>query len=221
MWNSDKTLQALAKHVHSQLLPSDIDEDDEDSEGHRVSEQLPSCCVESAITRVAIRVNYGAESVPNQAKVSAHLCIWRWEVNERNFHWLPKASRDKLRNRLYERHKVCTFNFLARYQSECSQVRDEVAVLLCTSLEPGNVTIPSSFIPQIDQDTPSTTTDQPELLETHLTEVGTAVCGFPEGPLFPQSDAEAISGTGEAKQNHEQETVQGESMLRATIIPFP
>lgn len=111
MWNSDKTLQALAKHVYSQLLPSDIDEDDEDSEGRRVNEQLPPCCVESAITCVAIRVNYGAESMLNQAKVPAHLCIWRWEVDEQNFHWLPKASRDKLRNRLYERRKVRTFCF--------------------------------------------------------------------------------------------------------------
>ena len=109
MWNSDKTLQSLAKHVHSQLLPSDIDEDDEDSEGHHVSEQLPPCSVESAITHVAIRINYGAESMPNQAKVPAHLCIWRWEVDEQNFHWLPKTARDKLKNRLYERRRVRIF----------------------------------------------------------------------------------------------------------------
>ena len=109
MWNSDKTLQSLAKHVHSQLLPSDIDEDDEGSEGHHVSEQLPPCSVESAITHVAIRINYGAESMPNQAKVPAHLCIWRWEVDEQNFHWLPKTARDKLKNRLYERRRVRIF----------------------------------------------------------------------------------------------------------------
>lgn len=111
MRNSDKTLQALAKHVHSQLLPSDIDEDDEDSEGRRINEQLPLCSVESAIAYVAIRVNYGAESMPNQVKVPAHLCIWRWEVDEQNFHWLPKAARDKLKNRLHERRKVCAFDF--------------------------------------------------------------------------------------------------------------
>jgi len=112
VWNSDKTLQALVRHVHSQLLPSDIDEDDEGGEGPHVSEQLPSHSVESSVTYVAIRVNYGAESMPNQAKVPAHLCIWRWEVCEQNFHWLPKTSRDKLRNRLYERRKVRTFYFI-------------------------------------------------------------------------------------------------------------
>ena len=111
VWSSDKTLQALTRHVHSQLLPSDIDEEDEDSEAHHVSEQLPPCSVESAITHVAIRVNYGADSMPNQAKVPAHLCIWRWEVDEQNFHWLPKATRDKLKNRLCERRQVCTFRF--------------------------------------------------------------------------------------------------------------
>ena len=108
MWDSDKTLQALAKHVHSQLVPSDID--DEDSEDRYVSQQFPPCSVESAITNVAIRINYGAESMPNQAKVPAHLCIWRWEVDEQNFHWLPRAAREKLRNRLYERRQVRTFD---------------------------------------------------------------------------------------------------------------
>ena len=55
-----------------------------------------------------MRVNYGAESVPNQAKVPAHLSIWRWEVDEQNFHWLPRTVRDKLKNRLYERRRVHT-----------------------------------------------------------------------------------------------------------------
>lgn len=94
--------------MHSQLLPSDIDDEGEDSEDGRVSDQFPLCFVESAIIHVATRVNYGAESMPNQAKVPAHLCIWRWEVDEQNFHWLPKAARDKLRNRLHERRQVHT-----------------------------------------------------------------------------------------------------------------
>ena len=109
MLNSDKTLQALAKHVHSQLLPSDIDDEDEDGEGSGLSDQLSLRCVESAITHVAIRVNYGAENMPNQAKVPTHLCIWRWEVDEQNFHWLPKTTCDKLKNRLHERRQVCIF----------------------------------------------------------------------------------------------------------------
>lgn len=99
--------------MHSQLLPSDIDEEDEDTGGSYASDQLPLCCVESAITHVATRVNYGAESMPNQTKVPAHLCVWRWEVDEQNFHWLPKTARDKLRNRLYERRQVRIFRFLA------------------------------------------------------------------------------------------------------------
>ena len=102
--------------MHSQLLPSDIEEDDEDSESRHVSEQLPACSVESAVTHVAVRINYGAESMPNQARVPAHLCIWRWEVDEQNFHWLPKTARDKLKNRLYERRQVCIFYFCGAYR---------------------------------------------------------------------------------------------------------
>ncbi|KAF9646857.1 hypothetical protein BDM02DRAFT_3188474 [Thelephora ganbajun] len=148
---SDKTLQTLAKHIQSQLLPSDIDEDDEDSGGRHVSEQLPPCCVESAITHVAIRINYGAESMPNQAKVPAHLCIWRWEVDEQNFHWLPKTVRDRLRNRLYERR----------------QVKDEVAVLLDTLPEPDNTTTPSSVTSHTNKGMCPMVTDQPERLEVY------------------------------------------------------
>lgn len=83
-----------------------MDDEDEGGEGSHVGDQLPLSCVESAITHAAIRVNYGAESMPNQAKVPAHLCIWRWEVDEQNTHWLPKAARDKLKNRLHERRQV-------------------------------------------------------------------------------------------------------------------
>jgi hypothetical protein len=117
--NSDKTLQGLAKHMHSQLLPSDIDEEDEDSEGSHVGDQLPLCCLEFAINHVAVRVNYGAENIPNQTKVPAHLCVWRWEVDERNFHWLPKAVRDKLKNRLHERRQVFPFSPRRDTGTEC------------------------------------------------------------------------------------------------------
>lgn len=175
MLNSDKTLQALAKHVHSQLLPSDIGEDeDEDSEGGCVSDQLPLCCVESAITHVAIRVNYGAESMPNQAKVPANLRIWRWEVDEKNFHWLPKSVRDKLKNRLHERRQVRTsFPGATRVISAQDQVKAEVAMLLSTSPVLDNPTIPGML--HTDKDFP-TVINQQELLRTHPTDVVSPVC---------------------------------------------
>ena len=188
-WNSDKTLQALAKHVHSQLLPCDIDEDDKDSEGHHASESFPPRSLESAITHVATRVNYGAKSMPNQAKVPAHLCIWRWEVDEKDFHWLPKTAHDRLRNRLHERRQVRTIHFLVWHSSECAygQAKDEVAALLSAPPEPDNVTVPSSVTPRTDKGMCPTVTDQPEHLETNLTEAISVVCRFLDHPHSPRA----------------------------------
>ncbi|KAJ3839465.1 chromatin assembly factor 1 subunit A-domain-containing protein [Lentinula raphanica] len=100
---SDKTLPALAKHIHSQLLPSD--EDDDENDASSVALLLPSSIIEDAIQAVAQRNNYGIETDPG-VKAAASTCVWRWEVKESCLHWLPKTAQEKVANRRAERVKA-------------------------------------------------------------------------------------------------------------------
>ncbi|KAI0340582.1 hypothetical protein BDW22DRAFT_1359974 [Trametopsis cervina] len=102
---SDKTLQALSKHIQHELLPAQ-DEDDEDSSS-TVSAALPLDVIEKAIKSVASRSNYGldASEAPN-GRVPAAWQIWRWEVKDELIDWLPKALLEKVRSRLAERQQL-------------------------------------------------------------------------------------------------------------------
>lgn len=100
---SDKTLSALAKHLHSQLLPPDDDGDEDDA--HSRALLLPSSVIEVAIQTVAQRNNYGIETDLG-VKAPASTCVWRWEVKESYRHWLPRNAQEKASNRLAERVKV-------------------------------------------------------------------------------------------------------------------
>ncbi|CCM02854.1 uncharacterized protein FIBRA_04966 [Fibroporia radiculosa] len=100
---SDKTIQALTKHIHSELLPVH-DEDDQTSEA--VSAALSVETVEKAIKAVANRIDYGLETIPGYSKVPAALHIWRWEVLDECRKWLPKAAREKAESRLAERRQA-------------------------------------------------------------------------------------------------------------------
>ncbi|KAI0818944.1 hypothetical protein BC629DRAFT_1579368 [Irpex lacteus] len=99
---SDKTLQALSKHIQHELLPAQ-DEDDEEA-SKTVSSALPLDIIEKAIKSVATRTNYGLEAsqAPN-GRIPASWQVWRWEVREECREWLPKASREKVGVRLGER----------------------------------------------------------------------------------------------------------------------
>ncbi|KAI0361890.1 hypothetical protein OH77DRAFT_1499732 [Trametes cingulata] len=99
---SDKTLQALSKHVQEQLLPA-VDEDEEDDSTAAI---LPLSAVEDAIKSVAKRVNYGLDSPADGVKVPAAWLIWRWEVVDECRDWLPKNAREKVDNRLRERQQA-------------------------------------------------------------------------------------------------------------------
>ncbi|OSD02875.1 hypothetical protein PYCCODRAFT_1435163 [Trametes coccinea BRFM310] len=99
---SDKTLQALSKHVQQQLLPA-VDEDEEED---TTSSILPLETVEDAIKSVAKRVNYGLEAPAGGGKVPAAWLLWRWEVCESCRDWLPKNAREKVENRLRERQQA-------------------------------------------------------------------------------------------------------------------
>ncbi|KAI9064229.1 hypothetical protein FKP32DRAFT_1591658 [Trametes sanguinea] len=99
---SDKSLQALSKHVQQQLLPA-VDEDEEEDTTASI---LPLETVEDAIKSVAKRVNYGLEAPAGGGKVPAAWLIWRWEVCDSCRDWLPKNAREKAENRLRERQQA-------------------------------------------------------------------------------------------------------------------
>ncbi|CAA7265402.1 unnamed protein product [Cyclocybe aegerita] len=98
---SDKTLSALTKHIHQELLPT-IDDEDDESLASAISGALPMNVVENAIKNILIRNNYGLD-VPLGVKLPAAVCVWRWEVRSENWAWLPKNSREKVEARLAER----------------------------------------------------------------------------------------------------------------------
>lgn len=87
------------------LLPVRLEDEDENS-ASTAADLLSLHVVEAAIKSVATRTNYGFESNPSGGKVPNQLCIWRWEVEERNHDWLPKSLKDKLEARLLERRQV-------------------------------------------------------------------------------------------------------------------
>ncbi|TBU32249.1 hypothetical protein BD311DRAFT_714705 [Dichomitus squalens] len=99
---SDKTLQALARHIQQELLPT-MDEDEEEDATHAV---LPLATVEDAIKSVARRVNYGLDNPTEGGKVPAAWLIWRWEVSDSCRDWLPKNAREKVDNRYRERQQL-------------------------------------------------------------------------------------------------------------------
>ncbi|KAJ3508632.1 hypothetical protein NLJ89_g5647 [Agrocybe chaxingu] len=97
---SDKTLSALSKHIHQELLPT-IDDEDESS-ASTISGALPINIVENAIKNILTRNNYGLDA-PLGVKLPAAVCVWRWEVRSENWAWLPKNSREKAEARHAER----------------------------------------------------------------------------------------------------------------------
>lgn len=101
---SDKTLSALAKHIHHELLPT-LDEDEDQNIASATSAALPISAVERVIQDVLVRNNYGID-VPLGVKPSAAISVWRWEVRSQHMDWLPKNSREKAETRHAERVQV-------------------------------------------------------------------------------------------------------------------
>ncbi|SJL00238.1 uncharacterized protein ARMOST_03550 [Armillaria ostoyae] len=95
-FESDKSLQVLAKHVKQELLPVQ-DDDDRD-----VSALLPVTAVEAVIKSTMNRNNYGLDALPG-VKLPSSSCVWRWETKEQYKDWLPKAVREKTEARIAER----------------------------------------------------------------------------------------------------------------------
>jgi chromatin assembly factor 1 subunit A len=102
--NSDKTLPALAKHIKSQLLPSE-DEDDDEVNAAAASQVLPATTIEKTIQETMERNNYGLESELTN-KLPSSVCVWRWETKEQYRDCLPKNAQEKVGTRLAERLKA-------------------------------------------------------------------------------------------------------------------
>ena len=99
--HSDKTLPALSKHIHQELLPT-LDEEDDTDITNVTTTALPFSTVEKAIEEVLTRNNYGLDA-SFAAKIPAAVCVWRWETRAEHIDWLPKNSKDKAETRRVER----------------------------------------------------------------------------------------------------------------------
>ena len=109
VYSSEKTVSALAKHIQQELLPAH-DEDDEES-CREIQATLPLDAIEKAVKAIAKRVNYGLDvsrmtDAPLGARIPVAWQIWRWEVKDEHWDWLPKASREKALARHTERQQV-------------------------------------------------------------------------------------------------------------------
>lgn len=89
--------------MHKQLVPSDDDDEEAGNKSSASAVMLPVDAVEFAIKSTATRVNYGLDSSSSGGKIPAALCVWRWEVNEEHWDWLPKAAKEKAEARRGER----------------------------------------------------------------------------------------------------------------------
>ncbi|KAH7924570.1 hypothetical protein BV22DRAFT_498652 [Leucogyrophana mollusca] len=98
---SDKGVAPLAKHIRAELLPTQ-DEDEDANSNIAASAALPLLVVEHAIKLIMNRNNYGLEG-PLGFKLPSSVCVWRWEVKEAYRDWLPKSGREKAEARLTER----------------------------------------------------------------------------------------------------------------------
>ena len=126
--SSDKSLTALAKYIHHELLPAQ--DEDEDALVSAASVAFPLLVVETAIKSVVNRTNYGLDAISGGSKLPASLSVWRWEVKEEYWDWLPKAAKEKAESRLAERLQVrCVRHFRTCVLTWPQAKKDLVAIL--------------------------------------------------------------------------------------------
>ena len=129
---SDKSLAILAKHIKTELLPTqNEDEDTNDGRTADISTSLPLLAVESAIKSVLERNNYGIDATSDTGKLPAGLCIWRWEAKKEYRDWLPKAARERADGRHAERVEVsyCLNNISATSNLVVMQAKKHLAIV--------------------------------------------------------------------------------------------
>lgn len=102
---SDKTLAALSKYIRLELLPTQDDQEGWKNESSPALIALPISAIEAVLKAVMQRNNYGLDC-NDGGKVPAALCVWRWEVKEQFWDWLPKNGREKAESRQAERIQV-------------------------------------------------------------------------------------------------------------------
>ena len=94
----------LSKHIHHELLPT-LDDEDDKALATSTAAALPLSLVEKVIDEVLVRKNYGLEA-PLGVRLPAAVSVWRWEVRNEYWDWLPKNSREKAESRQAERSQV-------------------------------------------------------------------------------------------------------------------
>ncbi|KAL0579981.1 hypothetical protein V5O48_002065 [Marasmius crinis-equi] len=182
-YESDKTLNTLAKHIHSQLLPSD--DEDEDMDPAALSKIFPVATIEKAIQVVMNRNNYGLE-LDSTVKIPNQLCIWRWEAKENYQHCLPKAALEKVAARLAERAQA-KVNLLAAFNALSEAERTALIPNRGTS-KSGKEASTSTTSPPVPapgpstNSAPSTSSSPSKQAETNDSESPKAKAGRPKKP---------------------------------------
>jgi chromatin assembly factor 1 subunit A len=101
--NSDKSLLSLTKYIQNQLVPSADEDEDEHA---KLATLIPTSSIEQATQKAMVRRNYGLDAPCDGLRVPAALSVWRWEVTEEHWDWLPASAREKAKTRRAERLKV-------------------------------------------------------------------------------------------------------------------
>ena len=117
--SSDKSLAELIKSLRSILVPTVSQASIDDEEAAKPVNVLPPAVLKKAVLEIADRVNYGIESPStidvelddddDEIKMPNGLCIWRWEVTDREDVLCTGFGQDlidKIEKRFDERQKV-------------------------------------------------------------------------------------------------------------------
>ncbi|RDX48339.1 hypothetical protein OH76DRAFT_668083 [Lentinus brumalis] len=239
---SDKTLQALSKHLQQELTPA-VDEDEE--EDGNTPAILPLETVEEAIKAVAKRVNYGLDNPGEAGKVPAAWLIWRWEVFDKYRDWLPKTAREKADNRFRERQQAKS-DVRALFES---LPEDERATILGSKgnaklpakAKNGTKGIPGTAVIDLRDPKPSTvasepttsnnasakeTSQPPENEENASETTEKKSVGRPKKPLDPEKAAEKAAKEKErlekqaAKAEREKKAQEAQAKSRSIMANF-
>ncbi|KAK1232998.1 hypothetical protein PQX77_003912 [Marasmius sp. AFHP31] len=177
-YESDKTLHSLAKHIHSQLVPTDEDED-EDMDASTVNNVFPFSVIEKSIQAVMDRNNYGLE-LDSTTKIPNALCIWRWEAKENYQDCIPKAAQEKAAARLAERAQAKS-DLLAAFHSLPESERNKLIPNRGANKAGKEAGTPAKAVPMVAEASSSTpvASSSPKGKQVDNDDVGSTASGSP------------------------------------------
>ncbi|KAH8107191.1 hypothetical protein BXZ70DRAFT_282272 [Cristinia sonorae] len=181
---SDKTITALAKHVQSQLIPAQ--DEDEDEALQTATAALPLEVLDRAIKSVAERVDYGLETSVAGARISAGWHIWRWEVKQERRGWLPKAAKEKVEARLAERIQAKK-DVLSLFEALSDQERK--AILNVKEVKSVTVALQDSTGSTISANGQNSNSAQDKGQTNHPQSAAQPGLGRPKKPIDPEKAA--------------------------------